>query len=173
MSDKKPFYKRSWFIVVAILTGIIVIAGILGNGETKTTDHVESKEQDISNDEQQEEQYLSGKAKLDSIKQAKIDAFNAIEIVEFNWNKGGGSGSIGMLRSITFKNNGDWNWKDLKLQFEFKGESGTVLDTQTKVLPIVLKAGETKKINKDINLGFIHEMANKASVSLINAKEMN
>lgn len=93
-------------------------------------------------------------------------AQQSLEIVSWKW----GAVAGGSIMEATFKirNNGTEDFKDIEIECVHTAPSGTVIDSNKRVIYEVVKAGETREF-KDFNMGFIHSQAKKSSARIRNA----
>lgn len=89
-----------------------------------------------------------------------------LEIVDFEWTKGG-FGSV-MEANFKIRNNGTDDLKDIEIECTHFAPSGTKIDSNTKTIYEVIKAGETKDFT-GFNMGFIHSQAEKSVPSITKA----
>lgn len=94
----------------------------------------------------------------------KQEALGKVKIKTYNWNKGGFD-SIMMLNA-TIENLSGKDVKDIKITCDHSSNSGTKIDSNTKVIYETFKAGKTKKIH-DFNMGFIHSQAAKTGCYIV------
>lgn len=87
--------------------------------------------------------------------------------LDVTWSKGG-FGAIMLLRG-TIKNNSLVDLKDFKVRCEHSGPSGTVMDSNTRVVYERVNAGQTKRIG-EVNMGFIDPQAATTSCEITNAE---
>ena len=80
------------------------------------------------------------------------------------WGKTG-FGSI-MVADFEIENNSLHNMKDFKVSCIYGGNSGTVIDRNTKTIYEIVEAKSTKTI-KDFQMGFIQSQVNSARCRLI------
>ena len=86
-------------------------------------------------------------------------AMQALNIKHWDWNKGG-FGAV-MFIDITFENTGKRDVKDIELTCTHSGNSGTVIDSNKRVIYDTVPAGKTKTITH-FDMGFVHEQAVKS-----------
>ena len=89
---------------------------------------------------------------------------NYINVTKSGWEVSG-FGTVA-LATFTLKNESSRDVADIKMKFTFKGESGTELRNEVKIIPILLKAGQTKVVKKE-NLGFYPQNASTMSTEFI------
>jgi hypothetical protein len=82
----------------------------------------------------------------------------------------GGFGAVA-LATFTLKNESLRDVGDIEMKFTFRGESGTVLRTEQKIVPIVLKKGQSKTVRKE-NLGFHPQNAATMSTEFVSFKKL-
>jgi zinc ribbon protein len=92
-----------------------------------------------------------------------------VEMVDFTWNKDG-FGSV-MVAKFVLRNNNDFPVKDIKIKCTHYAKSGTVIDSNTRVVYDVIKAKSRKTIN-DFNMGFIHNQVDTSSCQVVSIEEM-
>ena len=83
-----------------------------------------------------------------------------VELVDFSWNKGGFD-SV-MLAKFVLRNNNDFPVKDIKIKCTHRAKSGTVIDSNTRVIYDLIEAKSRKTI-RDFNMGFIHSQVDTSS----------
>ena len=93
----------------------------------------------------------------------KEQALNSVKLEKFDWKKGGFD-SIMML-SATIKNEGTRDVKDIEIKCKHASNSGTKIDSNTKVVFEIVKAGKSLRI-KDFSMGFIHSQAASTSCEI-------
>lgn len=93
---------------------------------------------------------------LPSQSDTKRQAINQMQLNKFNWNTGV-SDSI-MFINATIVNNGDKNVKDITITCEHYSNSGTKIDSNSRVVYETVMAHKSKRI-KEFNMGFIHSQA--------------
>lgn len=98
--------------------------------------------------------------------QRKADAVKDLEIIDFQWGKEG-FGSI-MEASFTIRNSGATDVKDIEIECTHFAPSGTKIDSNTRTIFEVIKAGESRTFTK-LNMGFIHNQADKSVASIKSA----
>ncbi|MCA0175657.1 MAG: zinc ribbon domain-containing protein [Proteobacteria bacterium] len=80
--------------------------------------------------------------------------------LDFEWGTGG-FGSV-MLVDFTFNNKGKYAVKDIEVVCRSSANSGTLIDKNKKTVYELVKAGETKKIQR-FNMGFLNSQATSTS----------
>lgn len=103
---------------------------------------------------------------MEAAEQRKADAISGIEIVDFKWAKEG-FGSI-MDASFTIQNNGSTDVKDIEIVCTTFAPSGTKIDSNTRTIYEVVKAGESRTF-ANFSMGFIHNQADKSVASIKSA----
>ena len=103
---------------------------------------------------------------MNAASQRKADAIKDLEIIDFQWGKEG-FGSI-MEASFTIKNSGTTDVKDIEIECTHFAPSGTKIDSNTRTIYEVIKAGESRNFSK-FNMGFIHSQADKSFASIKSA----
>jgi zinc-ribbon domain len=93
----------------------------------------------------------------------KEQALNSVRLEKFGWKKGGFDNI--MMLSTTIKNEGTRDVKDIEIKCKHASNSGTKIDSNTKVIFEVVKAGKTLRI-KDFSMGFIHSQAASTSCDI-------
>lgn len=96
-------------------------------------------------------------AKVDARARYADDPEDALEITNFDWNKGG-FGSIMIIDRLTVRNDAPFAIKDFVVKCIHQGPSGTDMDSNTRKVYEIVPAGESKTV-RDINMGFIHSQA--------------
>lgn len=96
-------------------------------------------------------------AKFDARARYSDNPEEALEIVDFDWSKGG-FGSIMMIDRMTVRNDAPFAIKDFVVKCIHQGPSGTDMDRNTRTVYDVIPAGDSKTV-REINLGFIHSQA--------------
>lgn len=86
-----------------------------------------------------------------------------LEITPKNWYLGG-FGSVA-IHSLSIKNTSEVDYKDIKLQFVYSGNSGTILSTNSYTIYDTIPAGQTKTFN-ELNVGFVNSQVTNSSVTL-------
>lgn len=89
-----------------------------------------------------------------------------LSVKKWSW-EAGGFGSVG-IASITFENTGSKTAKDVLVRINFMGESGTVLNSAERLVPVVVKAGSTKAA-REVNFGFIDDQTKSANIEIVTA----
>jgi hypothetical protein len=89
---------------------------------------------------------------------------DSLEITSFAWDKDAGLGNV-MEASFTIHNKGTQDLKDIEIECTHYAPSGTKIDSNTRTVYEIVKAGESRTFTK-FNMGFIHDQANK-SVAVI------
>lgn len=77
-------------------------------------------------------------------------------VLDYDWAKGGFD-SV-MLVDFKIKNNSKYDIKDITVECEHYSNSKTKIDSNSRVIYEIVKAGETKTV-KQFNMGFIHSQA--------------
>ena len=77
-------------------------------------------------------------------------------VLDYDWSKGGFD-SV-MLVDFKIKNNSKYDIKDITVECEHYSNSKTKIDSNSRVIYEIVKAGETKTV-KQFNMGFIHSQA--------------
>lgn len=134
-----PVKKTSIFVkIIAGLFGIAVLGNVVGalvGGSSPQS---------------------TGSTQPAAILDPKEQALNFVKLEKFEWKKGGFD-SIMML-TATIKNKGTRDVKDLEIKCKHSSNSGTKIDSNTKVVFEIVKAGKSLRI-KDFSMGFIHGQA--------------
>lgn len=89
-----------------------------------------------------------------------------LTVKNWEWSKGGFE-TVGLIK-VTFKNAGVMDAKDIQIKVTWTGESGTALGSETKLVPIVVKAG-TSKTTEELNMGFLPDQTKSAMIDIIDA----
>lgn len=87
--------------------------------------------------------------------------------LDFEWGTGG-FGSV-MLVDFTFNNKGKYAVKDIEVVCRSSANSGTLIDKNKKTVYELVKAGETKKIQR-FNMGFLNSQATSTSCAVDDLK---
>lgn len=90
--------------------------------------------------------------------------------LDFRWHKGG-FGSV-MLADFTVKNPTQYSFKDFEVKCTHTGPSGTVIDSNTRTIYEIVRAGSTKHINEQ-DMGFIHSQATKSYCEITDLVALN
>lgn len=90
--------------------------------------------------------------------------------LKYSWSKSG-FGSV-MEADFVISNNSDMDVKDLEIQCDHYGKSGTKIDSNNRAIYDQVKAGGKKEL-KDFNMGFIHEQATTTSCKIIDFGVVN
>ena len=93
----------------------------------------------------------------------KEQALTSVKLEKYEWKKGGFD-SIMML-TATIKNEGTRDVKDIEIKCKHASNSGTKIDSNTKVIFEIVKAGKSLRI-KDFSMGFIHSQAASTSCEI-------
>ncbi len=86
-----------------------------------------------------------------------------LEIKNLRWTKAGFDNL--MQVTVTFMNNGKVDVKDVELTCDHFSNSGTHIDSNTRVIYEVIQAGKSRTF-KDFDMGFIHSQAIKTRCSV-------
>lgn len=132
----EPAPKRT-SLAAWLLLGIIVLIGI---GASNSTD-------------------ASSSAPLTP----KEEAQSQVQLENFEWTTGG-FGNV-MMADFKIKNDSKYLVKDIEITCTHTAKSGTVIDSNKRVIYDSVEAGATKKI-KDFNMGFINSQANQSSCEI-------
>ncbi len=107
-------------------------------------------------------------SQIDSVAPAAPAAKTQTELddlaFDFEWGKAG-FGNI-MTITGTVKNSGITAVKDVVIQCESSGPSGTLIDKNKRVLYEIVPVGKSVKF-KEFNMGFLHTQAASTSCSII------
>lgn len=98
----------------------------------------------------------SSSSPVQSATDIKQQQIYQVTIKKLNWSKGGFDNV--MMVNATFENKGTVDVKDLELTCEHYSNSGTKIDSNSRVIYEVVKAGKSKSI-RNFNMGFIHSQA--------------
>lgn len=96
-----------------------------------------------------------------------------LKVVKMNWQKGGFE-SVGIINSITIKNESASACKDLMCFADFYAASGTRIGAVHFFIYEIIPAGKTKTF-RNINIGFLPSPADqirKASVDVLSGVEI-
>ncbi|MCK9362162.1 MAG: hypothetical protein M0P74_00945 [Syntrophales bacterium] len=88
-----------------------------------------------------------------------------VKIKKLSWHKSGFDNV--MLVNATFENKSNRAVKDIELTCEHYSNSGTKIDSNSRVIYEVVEPGKSKGVH-DFNMGFIHSQAAKTSCSITN-----
>ena len=99
----------------------------------------------------------------DSTRELKEDIRNQIKL-DWEWQKAG-FGNV-MEADFRITNSSSYDIKDVEIQTNQSGKSGTKIDRNTRTIYEIIKAGETKEFKK-FNMGFIHSQSDSASATII------
>jgi hypothetical protein len=100
-----------------------------------------------------------------SYRDEKREALNAVTL-DFTWSKTG-FGNV-MEANFTITNASTRDLKDFEIRCEHSANSGTKIDSNTRTIYEVVKAGQ-KRAFKNFNMGFIHEQAVRSSCRITDA----
>ena len=98
----------------------------------------------------------SGSSGSGSAPDPKRVALQSMELTDITWKKDG-FGSV-MVMSAAIKNNGASAVKDVEIDCDHSSNSGTKIDSNSKVVYEIVPPGQSIKI-KEFNMGFIHSQA--------------
>ena len=98
----------------------------------------------------------SGSSGPGSAPDPKRVALQNMELADITWKKDG-FGSV-MVLSATIKNKGASAVKDVEIDCDHSSNSGTKIDSNSKVVYEIVPAGQSIQV-KDFNMGFIHSQA--------------
>jgi hypothetical protein len=93
-------------------------------------------------------------------------AVSSLSLENIKWHTDG-FGTVMML-DATVKNSGSRSVKDVKIECDSFGKSGTKVDTNTKVIYDTFPAKKTTNV-KNFNMGFINSQAASSSCSVVDA----
>jgi hypothetical protein len=88
-----------------------------------------------------------------------------VKIKSLKWHKGGFDNV--MLVNATFENKSNRDVKDIELTCEHFAKSGTKIDSNSRVIYEVIKAGKSNGI-REFSMGFIHSQAASTSCRITN-----
>ena len=144
---KAPIRKTSiFFKMIAGLFAVAVLGNVIAILVGRSSSQATSLTQPVA-------------AKLDPKKQA----LNSLKLDKLEWKKGGFDNI--MLLAATIKNEGTHDVKDLEISCRHSSNSGTKIDSNTKVVFELVKAGKSLRI-KDFSMGFIHSQATSTSCQI-------
>ncbi|MCE5997392.1 zinc ribbon domain-containing protein [Acinetobacter nosocomialis] len=83
--------------------------------------------------------------------------------LDYNWAKAGFDNV--MLVDFKITNNSKYDIKDITVECEHYSNSKTKIDSNTRVIYEIVKAGQTKTL-KEFNMGFIHSQAASSSCGI-------
>jgi len=87
--------------------------------------------------------------------------------LDFQWQKSG-FGSV-LLADFTIKNDSNYTVKDIEIRCDHYANSGTKIDSNTRVVYEIIEKHSTKKI-KNINMGLIRSQITKSGCGIIDFK---
>lgn len=93
---------------------------------------------------------------------AKAAAVSSMQL-KFSWNKEG-FGNV-MIANFTIINNGSRDVKDIQITCTHYAPSGTEIDSNTRTIYQIVKAGKRKTI-KNFNMGFINSQARSSACNI-------
>jgi hypothetical protein len=92
----------------------------------------------------------------------KEQAKDQVGLAWWSWRKE----SFGVMEAdFVITNGSSYDIKDIKIRCDHYAKSGTRIDSNTRTIYDVIKAGETKEFTK-FNMGFIHSQAASSSASI-------
>lgn len=114
---------------------------------------------------------LAGVAQVNSVtsntsssaQNPKEEAQSQVKLENFEWTTGG-FGSV-MEADFKIKNDSKYLVKDIEITCTHSAKSGTVIDSNKRVIYDSVEAGKTKTIKK-FNMGFINSQANQSSCEI-------
>ena len=177
-SVKKALYKRTWFIIaVSIFVVVPIIIMIIGAIMVANETPAEKAERETKYTmEKHQKDSIYAITHIDEIKQDSIknssqykDSVDKIKNpikylkADITWKKGGFD--MVALADITIINDGSKTALDIEVEITFVGESGKELNNKRETLTILLLPN-TKKIVKNMNLGFIDKQVYSASIEV-------
>ena len=104
------------------------------------------------------------KAKRDEAREMEQYPEHFVKIAKFSW-RTEGFGNI-MEATFTIKNTLPFDVKDLEIKCVHSAPSGTVIDSNTRPIYQLFKAGQSRTI-RDFNMGFINNQANRSGCGVI------
>jgi hypothetical protein len=93
---------------------------------------------------------------------AKAAALGSMQL-KYSWRKEGFDNI--MIANFTIINNGPRDVKDIQITCTHFAKSGTRIDSNTRTIYDIVKAGKKKRFNK-FNMGFIHSQAQSSSCEI-------
>jgi hypothetical protein len=99
----------------------------------------------------------------------KASAIASVELQKLSWHKGGFDNV--MLLDVTFLNRGSHPVKDIELKCEHFSNSGTRIDSNSRVIYEVVSPGKSKTV-KDFNMGLINTQAASSECKITNLVPM-
>ena len=93
----------------------------------------------------------------------KEEAKTQVKLENFEWGTSG-FGSV-MMADFKIKNDSKYLIKDIEITCTHTAKSGTVIDSNKRVIYDSVEAGKTKKI-KNFNMGFINSQVNQSSCEI-------
>ncbi len=170
---KKTIFSKWWFLLIFLFVLFVVFLSILPLIFPETFKKLEQERIEAEkrkNDSleaiEKEKAFRLEQERIANLEMINIQNYlnNNILIKNWSWSIGG-FGNVGIV-DITFQNTSDTIvYKDISVTVEFKGESGLVLSSETRVIPVVVPPKSYKKVN-DINFGFINSQSKKANISI-------
>lgn len=100
-----------------------------------------------------------------SVTDVKEQIKEQVKIKKLKWSKGGFNNI--MMVNLTFENKSNADVKDIELTCEHFSNSGTKIDSNTRVIYEIFKAGKSKRIH-DFNMGLIHSQAETTNCRITN-----
>lgn len=104
----------------------------------------------------------SGPAQAPSLSREETVLHN-VSLVNFAWSKGGFENI--MMANFTIANRNDVAVKDITIECQHAGKSGTRIDSNTRTIYDVIKP-KSKKTFREFNMGFIHTQAVRSECSI-------
>jgi hypothetical protein len=99
----------------------------------------------------------------DSSYDEEREARQLVTIADWSWHKEGFNNI--MEADFTITNGSRFDIKDIKIKCVHSAKSGTQIDSNTRTIYDVIKAGETRQFRK-FSMGFIHSQVESSSASI-------
>ena len=96
-------------------------------------------------------------------------ALENVELVDFSWEKGGFDNV--MLAKFVLRNDNDFPVKDIGVKCTHQAKSGTVIDSNTRVIYDVI-GPKSRKTIRDFNMGLIHNQVESSSCEVVKVVEV-
>lgn len=90
-----------------------------------------------------------------------------VSIKKWNWMKGGFGGI--MIATFTIRSDNPYSVKDLGIECELSGKSGTVIDSIAQTIYDIIPANSTKAF-PEVNMGFIRAQTAGAECKVVSAR---
>ena len=87
----------------------------------------------------------------------------AITKLDFKW----GTDGLVMIADFIIQNQSEYDIKDITIECSHSAKSGTPIDSNTRTIYDIVKAGQKKRF-PNFNMGFIHSQAVRSNCKIIN-----